>query len=162
MNTHRMANAFDPTLKKTPFFITCFKKDDDYYYKVEYPVIHDSLADKIIVNIINKNSSQKIPISLNDQSAKYYIYLESQINQTNFQLTSYKIIGSETILPYIDGSDGSEGFSQTYCRSLLGIIGFEGCVSQNVKVILTSRLAVLNGSPVVRFSGINYGNCYYA
>lgn len=157
-----MANAFDPTLRKNPFFITCFKKNNDYYYKVSYPVIEDSLADKIITKVENKDKSEKIPISVNDSNAKYYIYLECQVNQNNFQLTSYKIRGSEKILPYIDGFDGAEGFDQTHCRSMLGIIGFEGSVSQNVTISLMTRLAVLNGSPVVNLSNsTDVLFCYY-
>jgi hypothetical protein len=157
-----MANAFNPTLRKNPFFIDCYKKDNNYYYKVSYPIIEDSLADKIITKVENKDKSEKIPISLNDINAKYYIYLECQVSQNNFQLTSYKIKGSEKILPYIDGSDNSEGFDQTHCRAMLGIIGFEGSVCQNVTVCLMSRLAILNGSPVVNLSSNTDGLfCYY-
>lgn len=155
-----MANAFEPVPKKTPFFISCSKKDNDYYYKVSATVIYDSLADKIITEVDGKNKAKKIPISLENSSARYYIYLESAINTTNFRLNSFEIKGSNTILPYIDGSDGAEGFDQTTARSLLGIIGQEGCVSQNVKVPLMSLLAVLNGSPVIRFKSY-VGNCYY-
>jgi len=160
MSIHRLANAFEPTLKKTPFFITCSNKNNDYYYKVSKTIIYDSIANKIITEVKGKDQSEKIPISLEDSQAKYYVYLEATVNQTDFKLNSIEIKGSEKVLPYIDGSDGAEGFDQTKVRSLLGIIGYKGSVSQNVTVFLMSRLAVLNGSPVIRFAINDLGGCY--
>lgn len=154
----KLANAFNPTISKHAFFVECYKKEDSYYYKVSYPIIYDTIADKFLTSV--EDLENEITISLDDPNVMYYIHLECKTNQDNFRLDNNpKIRGSPTILPYIDGSDNETGFTQTFCRAMIAIIGYKGKISQNIRYIPDTSLSILNGSPVVRF-GKSY-SIYY-
>jgi len=154
MKTHDMANAFEYNLINFPFFIKCYKKDDGFYYKVSHPFLHDLKQDKIFVSskdIANAEISLKFAGDI-EKEDKYFIYLECLIDQEIFSIISSKILSSQEILPFIDGVDTAKGFKQTYARYLLGIIGYNGRVAQNVFTIIKTNLCLINGSPAIRLT----------
>lgn len=150
MSTYFLANSFDPIPNIYPFNVKVYEQNDSFYYNVtRYSFIYDSLADKFIIDIKNKNKNTKIASPLQNSTDKCYIYLECSISST-FRIGSATIKESKSILPLIDGSDGAEGFAQTYSRAILAIIGQNGKVCQCVHSLLQSRLGILNGSPASR------------
>jgi len=150
MSTYFLANSFDPILNIYPFNVKVFEQNGAFYYNVtRYSLICDTLADKFITDIKNKNTNTKITSPLQNSTDKCYIYLECSVSST-FRIGSATIKESKSILPLIDGNDGAEGFTQTYCRSILAIIGQNGKVCQCVHSILQSRLGIINGSPTSR------------
>jgi len=160
MASSPLSNSFSPLDIIFPYHVKTKKiSTTEYQYTVtRYSGIYDRIADTIIFDIKDKGVAKNITIK--NPNDKYYVYLECSFNMTNYTLTSSAIKGSTSLLPLIDGSDGAQGFNQTYARALLATIGYGGYVCQNKKNIINTKLGILNGSVVVHLidslSSYNY------
>jgi hypothetical protein len=152
MASSPLSNSFIPLDIIFPYYVKTKKiSKEEYQYTVtRYSGIYDRIADKITFDIKDKGVAKDVTIQ--NPNDKYYIYLECSFNMTNYTLTSSTIKGSYSLLPFIDGSDGAQGFSQTYARALLATIGYGGYVCQNKKNLINTKLGILNGSVVIHLT----------
>jgi hypothetical protein len=149
MSVLPLSNSFNNTKKIYPYYIDVVKvsKDTYQYIPSKYSAIWDTVADVIFFDIKEKGKAQTLP-SLTASNSRYFIYLECSFDSV-YKINSATFKGSSSLLPLIDGLDGPEGFTQTYARGLISIIGQNGYVCQNYRTLLNTRLGILNGSPVV-------------
>jgi hypothetical protein len=152
MASSPLSNSFIPLDIIFPYHVTTkiISKNQYQYTVTRYSAIYDRIADTITFDIKDKGVAKDITIK--NPNDKYYVYLECSFNMTNYTLTSSAIKGSTSLLPFIDGSDGAQGFNQTYARALLATIGYGGYVCQNKKNIINTKLGMLNGSIVVHLT----------
>jgi hypothetical protein len=155
-----LSNSFIPLDIIFPYHVkTKMISKNKYQYTVtRYSGIYDRIADTITFDIKDKGVAKEI--TLQTTNDKYYVYLECSFNMTNYTLTSSAIKGSTSLLPLIDGSDGAQGFNQTYARALLATIGYGGYVCQNKKNLINTKLSILNGSVVVSLTDSIYAYAY--
>jgi hypothetical protein len=155
-----ISNSFEPTNQILPYYVEVkYISTDKYkYIPTRYSAVFDRIADEIIFDIKEKGVAKDI--TLKNVNDKYYVYLECSFNMTNYRLNSSTFKGSTSLLPLVDGSDGAQGFDQTYARALIATIGYGGYICQNKKSMLNTKLGILNGSIVVHLSdtiaGYNY------
>lgn len=149
MSALPISNSFDNIPRIHPFYIETIKVSTNTYQYIpsSYCAIWDTVADVIFTDIKEKGKAQSLP-PLTSANSRYFIYLECSFD-SGYKISSATYKGSSSLLPFIDGSDDAEGFTQTYARALIATIGQNGSVCQNHNTLLGTKLGILNGSPVV-------------